>query len=90
MSEIVAVREEEDAQYVLFGSKSGAFIVRKSDRKVLALPWTPETNSLHVKIRSAKNSFIADALADFATDAKWRSPRSLGVKPTHGEDLYAA
>jgi hypothetical protein len=44
----------------------------------------------HAALAKRKRDFIANALADFETDAKWKSPRSLGLMVTQGEDLYAA
>jgi hypothetical protein len=88
-SKLVAVREEEDLQYEIYGNAAGMFVVRKSDRKTLALPWTPATWGLRKEIAKLKRGFIAGALTGFATNKKWKSPRALGLKETHGEDLYA-
>jgi len=87
---LIGVREEEDREYTTCGSASGFFIVRKSDGKVLALPWTPDTMALHVKVCTAKHRFIGDALADFATETKWRSARSLKLKlPVREGEFHA-
>jgi hypothetical protein len=89
-SNLAAVREEEDSEFVMYGSSAGFFIVRKADKKVLALPWTRETHALHRKVRSARHRFIADALADFTSNTKWRSARSMRVKlPVREGELHA-
>jgi hypothetical protein len=89
MSELIATRMMEDSQCVMYGRRGEFFFVRKQDNRMLALPVTQETWSLRSEIVKRRSSFIADALADFVTDAKWQTPRSLGLKPMQGEDLYA-
>lgn len=87
---LIAMHEAEDLGHVMYGNGNGVFFTRKSDGKVLALPMTRETFALYQRIRSEKLTFIGDALANFTTDVRWKSPRSLGLKAPGDKHLHAA
>jgi len=95
LSKVIAHRSYDDAAYELFCSGTTLVFRRKSDGKLLVVPWSEDTPALFHAIGDKKRNFIGHTLADLVTDSKWLTPRQAGVKPkrpcTYEDDfLHAA